>query len=225
MQLLFVRHGQPRWQEDGAAIVDPDLTSLGRRQALAAADRIRDMAVAEIIVSPARRSQQTAEPIIAAAGIEPTTIDDITEMKMPMEWADTPGEVVEQIFRDSRHRPPSEWWDGIPGGESFRDFHTRITTAMDGILLERAVSRSDEPHLWDVAADPGLVVIVAHAGTNAVALGHLRGLDPTPWEWERFNSPHASFATIRAVPLAGRHVFGMYGFGDTGHLAAGDVTY
>jgi len=49
------------------------------------------------------------------------------------------------------------------------------------------------------------------------------GLDPIPWEWERFKSPHASISRIVATGLAGAHILTLTSFAEIGHL--GDVTY
>ena len=46
------------------------------------------------------------------------------------------------------------------------------------------------------------MIIVAHAGTNAVVLGHLLGLDPVPWEWERFRQPHTGVSRLKMMPIS-----------------------
>ena len=137
------------------------------------------------------------------------------------DWTGKPEMEVQRIFRDSRERPPEDWWDGLQDGESFRAFHTRVTDAMQRILAERSVTPdpSGHRHLWRVETDPRRIVIVAHGGTNAVALGWLLGVEPTPWEWERFILGHASLARLRAIPLAGGHVFSLRAFNDREHLA------
>jgi broad specificity phosphatase PhoE len=66
--------------------------------------------------------------------------------------------------------------------------------------------------------------MVAHAGTNSVVLGELLGVDPEPWEWERFASDHASITVLRTVPISGHHIFSLQGFSDVGHLDADQVT-
>jgi probable phosphoglycerate mutase len=221
MELIFIRHGQPAWSVDGLTQVDPSLTSLGRDQAELVAGRLnsdgRDLA--EILVSSAIRAQETAAPLAASTGIEPTTIDEIKEIQMP-DWTGKLEEEVQRIFADSRSRPPEDWWDGLGDGESFRDFHDRITAALRRILAERSVEPdpSGHPHLWRVETDPRRIAIVAHGGTNAVALGWLLGVEPTPWEWERFILGHASIARVRAIPLAGGHVFSLRAFNDQEHL-------
>lgn len=227
MEIIFIRHGQPAWSVDGYSQSDPFLTDLGRRQADLTAKRLAADAdpIAEILVSPARRSQETALPIAEAVGIEPVTIDDLLEIQVP-NWDGKLEEQVQQIFVEARHRPPEEWWEGFPGGESFRDFHDRIVGGMRRILEDRSVRPHDEgtPHLWHVETDPRRILIVAHGGTNAVALGWLLGLDPTPWEWERFVLGHTSMARIKAVPLAGEHVFSLRTFNDVEHLAPDERT-
>jgi probable phosphoglycerate mutase len=221
MDILFVRHGQPQWAIDGLSQLDPHLTDLGRRQAELAATRIATDpkgTAAELIVSPATRSQQTATPVSRETGLEMDTIDDLLEIQMP-DWEGVTEEAVIDVFRTTRHRTPDEWWDGLPGGESFRDFHDRVTTALDKLLAARGMTRSeDDPRLWDVEHDPGRIVIVAHGGTNSVCLTHLMGVPPSPWEWEKFVLFHASFARVKLLPLAGAHVPSLRTFNDQDHI-------
>ena len=220
MELIFVRHGQPAWTVDGLSDPDPHLTDLGREQAKRVAERLGSSPkpITELLVSPALRSRQTAEPIAAATGVDPVTVDDLVEMMLP-EWRGEPEEAVQRIFAESRLRPPEAWWDGIEGGESFRDFHVRVSSAIGSILAERGVVPDPgRRQLWRHAGDHRRIAVVAHGGTNSVALTWLLGVEPTPWEWERFVLAHASIARIRAVPLAGAHVFSLRAFNDQEHL-------
>ncbi|GMQ93429.1 MAG: histidine phosphatase family protein [Acidimicrobiia bacterium] len=220
MDIIFVRHGQPLWAIDGLSQADPHLTELGRRQADLAAQRIssEDKTARELIVSPAIRAQETAAPISTETGLEVDTIDGLLEIQMP-DWRGVTEEAVIEIFRTTRHRSPDQWWDGLPGGESFRDFHDRVTTSLDDLLKERGITRNlDDPRLWDVAEDPGRIVIVAHGGTNSVCLTHLMGAPPSPWEWEKFVLFHASFARVKFIPLAGAHVPSLRTFNDQDHI-------
>jgi broad specificity phosphatase PhoE len=66
--------------------------------------------------------------------------------------------------------------------------------------------------------------LVAHAGTNSVVLGRLLGLEPEPWEWERFASDHTSLTVLRSVPIGGGHIFSLQRFSDVSHLPPDLVT-
>jgi probable phosphoglycerate mutase len=221
MDIIFVRHGQPQWAIDGLSQPNPRLTDLGREQAALAASRIAtdDKAAAtELIVSPAIRSQETADPIATATGLSITTIDDLVEIQMP-DWEGVTEEAVIDIFRTTRHRSPDEWWDGLPGGEPFRDFHNRVTTALDAMLADRGITPNQgDPRLWDVMDELGRIVIVAHGGTNSVCLAHLMGAPPSPWEWEKFVLFHGSFARVKFIPLAGAYVPSLRTFNDQDHI-------
>ena len=220
MELIFIRHGQPAWEVAGRSQADPHLTALGHAQAERAAQRLATdpRGITGIVVSPAHRAQETAAPLAAALGITPTTIADITEIRMP-DWSDHPEEAVQAIFAEARNRTPEQWWDGLPGGESFRDFHDRVAGALLALLAARDIRpHPDHEHLWLVGSEAERIAVFAHAGTNAVAIGQLLGIPPTPWEWERFILYHASFARLRAIPLAGAHVFSLRTFNDREHL-------
>ncbi|MEE8330691.1 MAG: histidine phosphatase family protein [Acidimicrobiia bacterium] len=221
MELWFVRHAQPAWAVDGLTQRDPYLTELGHRQAQLLADRLASLNTqfTGLLVSSALRSQQTAEPVAAALEMDIETFDGLTEIMMP-DWSDTPEATVQQIFNESYQRPPTDWWEGIDGGESFRDFHNRITTTVDGILKSHGVTRdsTDPTQLWEMDPPDERLLLVAHGGTNAVALAYLLGAEATPWEWERFVLGHASIASLVAMGLGGGHILSMRTFNDREHL-------
>ncbi|MCL1598638.1 MAG: histidine phosphatase family protein [Actinomycetia bacterium] len=220
MDIVFIRHGQPQWAVNGITQTNPQLTVLGHEQAGLAASRIASDSkpATELIVSPALRSQQTADPIAHKTGLDVVTIDDLVEVKMP-NWVGVTEEAVIEIFKSAKNRTPEEWWEGLPGGESFRVFHNRVTSALDTLLAERGMVRDgDDPSLWHVEQDPGRLVIVAHGGTNSVCLTHLLGIPPAPWEWEKFVLFHASFSRVKMIPLAGAHVPSLRTFNDQDHI-------
>jgi probable phosphoglycerate mutase len=174
-------------------------------------------------VSTATRARETAEPVLAA--LEGRTRVEhhewLHEIRMPAGWEGTPSEEVERAFAEQRRQPREVWWEGVAGGETFRDFHARVVTGLDDYLAGLGILR-DEDRLWHVPADgPQRLLAIAHAGTNSVVLGHLLGREPEPWEWERFASDHASLTWLRTTAIAGRHIFSLQRFSDVEHL--GDV--
>lgn len=224
MELIFVRHAQPEWVRDGSNVMDPPLTELGRVQARLLASAARQwQAPTEILVSPKVRTRETAEPLAKALDMEGHSVPFFEEIRLP-DWTETPAEVVHRALRQARDRPMSQWWDGMPGGESFRDFHKRIVTGLRALLEERGATRSPaEPHadlpgLWNIANTEQRLVFVGHGGSNAVALTYLLDLQPVPWEWERFLSQHASITIVRTRPIAGGHIFSLRSFSSVSHL-------
>jgi broad specificity phosphatase PhoE len=226
MDLLLLRHAQPRWSEDGVSRVDPGLTDLGRRQADAAAARLGTVRFDEVLVSTATRAVETADPLRQRLdrGVRVTSAPWLHEIRTDPSWEGSPSTEVDRVFAEARHRPRGDWWDGLPGGESFRDFHRRVTSGLDDYLGSHGVIRDDDG-LWTVPdTAPQRVLAVAHAGTNSVVLGHLLGLEAEPWEWERFASDHASIAWLRTTPIAGSAIFSLQRFSDVEHLGDDLIT-
>ena len=219
MELMLLRHAQPAWSVGQEAQVDPGLTDLGRRQAELAADRLAGIHLDEVLVSTATRARQTAAPLLDRLPDRATASRAwLHEIRTPDAWQGSPSEEVERVFRDARHRPRDAWWEGIDGGETFRDFHARVTDGLSLELAQRGIERDDDG-LWHLPeSTPERILMVAHAGTNSVVLGHLLGLDPEPWEWERFALDHASITVLRSVPIAGEHIVSLQSFSDVGHL-------
>src|SRR4029434_8676211 len=99
-------------------------------------------------------------------------------------------------------------WQGFPGGEPFHDFHKRVTSAITGLLKRYEVhpQQSDGFEVWTSPARTSTlrIGIVAHGGTNAVALTYLLGVAPVPWEWLRFETPLAAYSVVGLRPINDR---------------------
>src|SRR4030095_12176009 len=111
-----------------------------------------------------------------------------------------------------------EHWDGFPGGEPFRDFHARVTTALGGVLAHYAV-RTTEVDAFPVWSAPPRAEtlrsgIVAHGGANSVMLTHLLGIPSVPWEWIRFETALAAYSilALRAINDQG-YIWSLQQFG------------
>ncbi len=106
-----------------------------------------------------------------------------------------------------------------------REFVTRIHNGAAAFLAERGVDRidSDLP-LWSIAEPGARIALVAHAGTNSVTIGHLLGLVPTPWEWDRFVLGHSSVSRLVALPLRDGYTFSLTKLSDLEHLDPADRT-
>jgi probable phosphoglycerate mutase len=227
MDLILVRHGQPDWTPDRIARNDPDLTVLGHEQAKRVAHRLgASEPVDELWASPMSRAVQTSTPVSSEIGIEPEIYRWLQEIQNPPEWDGSPAEEIEKALSESNFRTMEEMWDGLPGGESFRAFHRRVVTGLEETLAAHGIRpmHAKHRHLWEVE-DPGRrVVIVAHAGTNAVVLGRLLGLEPVPWEWERFRQPHTGVSRLTMARISTAWGFSLRQLGDVSHLAEGMVT-
>ncbi len=225
MQLLFVRHAQPAWVEDGKSQLNPRLTDLGHAQAEALAESAKGWsAPTALLVSPTQRTRQTAAPLADVLGLEPEIIDWFEEVRLPPEWDGVPATDVSAQLKDARGRSVNQWWEGFERGESFRDFETRITSGLLDMLEARGVrtssSPSDQPGAWEIEAPEQKIVLVGHGGSNSVAISHLLGLKSVPWSWERLVASHASLSRVIASPMLGGFIFGLRDHSNVGHLGA-----
>lgn len=218
MEIVLVRHGQPEWVRDGLAVGDPPLTDLGWRQAELVADRLAGEEFDEILVSPLARARQTAEPLLQRLGRPEVIAPWLEEIRDPG-WAGSPAEKAEQAYAEMRSQAPEDRWHGLDGGESVRDFVDRIHLGVELFLAERGVERSDQ-HLpvWRVTEPGRRILLIAHAGTNSVSIGHMLGLTPTPWEWDRFVLGHTSVSRLESMRVGSQHSFSLVRLADVEHL-------
>lgn len=221
MEIVLVRHAQPQWAKDGFSLDDPPLTDLGRRQAELLARTLAEEHFDEILVSPLRRTRETAAPWLELLGTHMNIEPWLEEIRNPV-WHGTPEEKAIEAYRAEREKASHERWGGIEGGEPVSDFVDRVNVGASLFLEERGISRMDtDLPVWQVNdryREGHRVALVAHAGTNSVVICHLLGLQPTPWEWERFTIGHATISRVRVVTLGDGVTFGLDRLSSDEHL-------
>ena len=141
-EVVLVRHGAsaaavagvPFPVVDGRA--DPPLSEAGQRQAQAVADRLAHEPLRRAFVSPLRRTHETAAAFTQATGLEPETVEDLTEVFLGEfdggEYRVRVGRndpIIQQVFAEQR-------WDAIPGAESLDDLGRRVRGAVEHIVAE-----------------------------------------------------------------------------------------
>jgi 2,3-bisphosphoglycerate-dependent phosphoglycerate mutase len=218
MEITLVRHGEPEWVKDGLNVDDPPLTSRGRDQAELLGEVLAAETFDEIHVSPLARAQGTASPLLRRLGLGEIVSPWLEEIRNPV-WHGTPAEKAEEAYRADRARPAHERWEGLPGGESVRDFVTRIRHDAGAFLESHGVrpAREDLP-VWHIDGGPQRILCIAHAGTNSVVACLLLGLQPTPWEWDRFVLGHASLTRLESLAVGDGYTFSLTKLSDVEHL-------
>jgi probable phosphoglycerate mutase len=226
MEFILVRHGQPEWVRDGLNVVDPPLTELGQRQAELMAKALAGEQFDEMLVSPLLRARQTAAPLYSEVGRVEVVDAWLEEIRDP-DWHGTPAEIAAKAYRELTARHIDAQWDGLdyPGGEPMRDFTARIHAGATNFLLDRGVERVDHDlPFWSIKEPGRKIVLVAHAGTNSVFMCHLLGLQPTPWEWDRFVLGHASISRLEAKPIGDGYTFSLTSLSNLEHIPLSERT-
>ncbi len=220
MEIVLIRHGQPEWVKDGLNVVDPPLTELGHEQAARMAEVLADEEFDEVLVSPLRRARQTAAPLFERLG-RPEQIEPWLEEIRDPGWHGTPAEKAQQAYAELKDRAVTERWHGLEGGESIREFTDRIHLGATEFLRRRSIERIEHDlPIWSPGDYGKRIALVAHAGTNSITIGHMLGLDPTPWEWDRFVLGHASISRVEALPVKDGWTFSLTALSNAEHIPA-----
>jgi probable phosphoglycerate mutase len=117
-----MRHGRTNYNDAGLCNDDPDadvhLDDIGKQQAQAAAQQLRDVALDRIIVSPLPRTRQTAEIINQYHHAPIEVHPDIADIRSGYD-----GRSVAEYFAAIAHDPLNA---RVNGGESLLDHKQRV---------------------------------------------------------------------------------------------------
>jgi len=157
-RIILVRHGHVDWlaPERFRGRAELPLSSLGRRQALAAADYIAaTWKLDAVYTSPLGRCRDTGAAIAAPFHLEPRPIDGLADIDYG-EWQGLTREQATERWPDE-----TELWFRaphlavIPGGETLGALLSRTTAALRDILRRHP---------------DGTVAVVGHDSVNRVLL-------------------------------------------------------
>ncbi len=180
----LVRHGQTQWNLDGriqGQTGDIPLTTLGQRQAEAAARTLADRPIAAVWSSDLVRAVQTAQPIAAAVGV-PVQLDHGLREQA---YGVLEGRSTADALTDSTYdlTDPDV---RAPGGETMREVYHRIGDTLTMRLRENLGQE---------------LVVVTHADAIRIALTWLAGAEIEDVRWR--DLPHGSITTVRITPPCG----------------------
>lgn len=129
-RFILLRHGQTAMsaakQYSGRA--NPELTELGKKQALAAAQALADTHIDAVVCSPLRRCQQTAAAVVKGRDLRVETVDDLIEVDFGR-WEGKTFAEADAADPELHARWLKDTSVACPGGESLRAVHRRVSAA------------------------------------------------------------------------------------------------
>jgi probable phosphoglycerate mutase len=201
-EVILVRHGAcdpPAADGLIGGRSDPGLNGRGREEALAAGERLQREPVAALFASQLRRTTETAAPIAAHLGIEPTVLEDLGEIYLG-EWE---GHGIHD--RGSRGDPElarvfaEQRWDLVPGAEEIDGFELRVRRGVEAVA--------------DAAGEGTVAVGVTHSAVIAEFLRQITGAEPFAF----LHNTNGSLS--RVIRLPDRRWI-LASFNDTEHVRA-----
>jgi len=188
-RILLVRHGDAAGDDSA----DPALSSTGRAQMAALAERLRTEPVESLLHGPRRRARQSAEILGEAVGLDPEPtelLEDRTPHPSPERWEDYP-------------RTRWDWLCETPVGERDED-----AVALDEAWARLADRAELAPH-----EGSGTLICVTHAFVIGSFVRNV--LDAPADAWFRLPAANAGLTELRRRPSG---EWAVHSMSDVGHL-------
>ncbi|OHO54987.1 bifunctional RNase H/acid phosphatase [Corynebacterium sp. HMSC035E02] len=199
-RFILLRHGQTAMsaakQYSGRA--NPELTELGKKQALAAAQALADTHIDAVVCSPLRRCQQTAAAVVEGRDLRVETVEDLIEVDFGR-WEGKTFAEADAADPELHARWLKDTSVACPGGESLRAVHRRVSAA------RRELQQRYAGHT---------VLVVSHV--NPIKSFVRQALDSGP------QTPNHLFLELASVSEVEFFDGGstLHRFNDVGHLGA-----
>lgn len=155
--IIFIRHGSTDFPEDQVYKGDngPQLNKEGLLYAQKLGEWIRGEEIAAVLVSPSRRTIETATPIVKSLNLEYKIMDELKERDFGVWEGLTFGEIENQYPEGLKKWKEDPVSYTPEGGESIIDLQKRVNNIVQGVINEFKQKK---------------VVVVAHMGPIRVAV-------------------------------------------------------
>ena len=199
-RFILLRHGQTAMsaakQYSGRA--NPELTELGKKQALAAAQALADTHIDAVVCSPLRRCQQTAAAVVEGRDLRVETVEDLIEVDFGR-WEGKTFAEADAADPELHARWLKDTSVACPGGESLRAVHRRVSA------VRRELQQRYAGHT---------VLVVSHV--NPIKSFVRQALDSGP------QTPNHLFLELASLSEVEFFEGGstLHRFNDVGHLGA-----
>ena len=206
MIIHFVRHGHPDYTTD-------TLTELGKKQAEAAASRLRDVGIERIYSSTKGRAMQTAEATAALLGLTVIPCDFMREIS----WKPLGDEAVianghpwrtsEQLAANGISLMNPDWKSTEPYCQcSTVGAIETVESGIDALLAELGYEREGQYYRVVGEDTNKTIAIFSHGGSSSAALAHLLNI-PFPMVCGSFALDFTSISTLALSNERGALIF------------------
>lgn len=221
MEILIVRHAEPDYSIDS-------LTEKGWKEAELLSRKLEKMDIKAFYCSPLGRAQDTASLTLKKMNREAETLEWLREFQgkiyleeenrikgcwdlKPTVWTD-----VEEYY--SRN----DWYKTkLMQSVNVKEQYDWVTKEFDALLAKHGYVHEGN-HYRVENENHDRIVLFCHYGVSCVLLAHMLGVSPVMF-WQSFVMLPSSVTTVVTEEREqGFAVFRMMGYGDTGHLLAGD---
>lgn len=236
MRILFIRHGDPDYEND-------TLTQKGRREAELLAKRAPSLHMGECYVSPLGRAQDTARPCLEKVECSAQTLEWLHEYwaKLDINKAPELAKVYPDVEKKGDEYLPRVVWDMLPGylteHEEYTDkqawrtslvaqcsdmesIYDEIIEKFDAFLADHGYVR-ENGHYRVEKESTETVTFFCHFGLICVLLSHLWNVSPfTLWSSLAL-APTSVTELVTEEREQGTAYFRGLKIGDVSHLYAG----
>ena len=219
MRILIIRHADPDYSIDS-------LTEKGWREAELLANKLSQEKIDYVYCSPLGRAKDTCLTTLKRMGKEGEMVikDWLREFSYPTV---APTGKACHIPWDML---PSEWehderaygrqWQTAYGEESMYARYLEVVAGLDELICQHGYKRQGNGYVA-TKANRDTIALFCHFGVECVLLSRLCNISPVLL-WHHTVALPSSVSTLYTEEReAGRAIFRMSGFGDTGHLYAG----
>lgn len=236
MRLLFIRHGDPDYEND-------TVTEKGKREVELLAKRAESLELGNCFVSPLGRARDTAAPSLKSTGKTAETLDWLEEFPAKIDLNKVPHLIKaypDTKMKDGRYLPriiwdvvPSYWtehseysdaekWRAseISRNSDLVETYDRVTEAFDRLLEEHGYVREGAHYRVERESEETLTFF-CHFGVSCVLLSHLWSVSPFVLWHSLALAPSSVTEIITEEREKGIAYFRGLKIGDISHLYAG----
>ncbi len=215
MKLIIVRHAEPDYDTDS-------LTERGKKEALALAERMKDIKADECYVSPLGRAKETAAPCLEKMHMQAEELTWLREFAPKVQRPEKLGVAWDWLPQDWTAMPYAfdyDRWTEHPALEE-----ASVRAELDWVYSE--FGSFMEKHGYKkqgklfIAERPNCdtIVLFCHFGLGCVLLSYLLNLPLFVLWHSTIATPTSVTTVVTEERRAGIAQFRMLSFGDTSHL-------
>ena len=197
MKLLFIRHGEPDYEHDS-------LTPEGFREAECLAERLSQLDIAEIYVSPKGRAKATAAPTAEKTG-------------KPWDW------LPQDLAQSPVLLDPVKWRENTVFVEAgVGEAYDKIVSEFDSLIASHGYVRDGMIYRVE-SPNTDTLVFFCHLGLACLLMSHLMNCSPMVLWQGTCLAPSSVTTMCTEERRPGIAVIRALSIGDTAHLYKNDI--